>query len=103
MVWVLVTMTPNEQEPEALERYKERAKTVRDEYGAKAFRRWDAEERLVGSFPDTSIRLLQFDSEEQVKGWLEDPRYAEVVPDREKAFSSVTVTILRDLDEKAVR
>ncbi|WP_159886653.1 DUF1330 domain-containing protein [Paenibacillus puerhi] len=103
MVWVLVTMTPNEQEPEALERYKERAKAVRDEYGAQAFRRWDAGERLVGSFPDESIRLLRFDNEEQVKGWLEDPRYAEVIPFREKAFASVTVTLLRDLDEGATR
>lgn len=98
MVYVLVTMHPDERKQAALDLYKDRAKQVRDEYGAQVVKRWDVGERLVGDFADSSIRLLQFDSIEQVKGWLADERYIEVVPYRDKAFYSVTVSILNDLD-----
>ncbi|MNI42335.1 hypothetical protein D3C73_966250 [compost metagenome] len=98
MIFVLVTMTEAEGQLEALQQYKTTATQVRDEYGAKVVSRYEVGERLVGGFADTSVRLLAFDSEEQVKGWLSDERYVEVIPLRERAFRSVTVSVLHSLD-----
>lgn len=94
MVHVLVTLLVNPDEPEALEAYKERAKAVRDEYGCEVVLRTNVVERLVGDVEEESVRILKFPSSEHVRGWLNDPRYLEIVPLRERGYKKVTVTIL---------
>ncbi|KEO84357.1 DUF1330 domain-containing protein [Tumebacillus flagellatus] len=97
MVHVLVTMKDNPNEPEALAEYKRRATAIRDGYGAELVLRMNVGERLVGALAEESIRLLRFPSADHVRGWLNDPRYLEIIPLREKGYERVTVTILEDI------
>ncbi|MBL0387623.1 DUF1330 domain-containing protein [Tumebacillus sp. ITR2] len=97
MVHVLVTLKDNPNEPEALAEYKRRATQIRDEYGAELVLRMNAQERLVGELSEESVRLLKFPSADHVRGWLNDPRYLEIIPLRERGYERVTVTILEDI------
>ena len=96
MVDVLVTLTKNPTEKEALQKYKERAKAIRDEYGAKTILRLNVKEKLIGSFEDQSIRVLRFPSVNHVQQWLSDPRYQEVISLRERGYRNVTLSILEE-------
>lgn len=97
MIYVLVTMSVNPEETEALKFYKDRAKEIRGEYGVEVVKRFDVIERLAGNFEDESIRILKFPSVEHVKNWLSDPRYLEIIPYRDRGYNNVTVSILKDL------
>lgn len=94
MVYVLVTLIPNPNEPEALENYKRQAKAIRDEYGAELVLRMNTKERLLGSFEGDSIRILKFPSADHVQRWLTDPRYLETLPLRDRGYRQVTITLL---------
>ncbi|MBD2434889.1 MULTISPECIES: DUF1330 domain-containing protein [Fischerella] len=96
MVYVLAILTPNPDEPEALENYKRQAKIIRDEYGAELVLRLNVKEQLLGSFEGESIRILKFPSADHVRKWLTDPRYLETVPLRERGYRQVTITLLEE-------
>jgi uncharacterized protein (DUF1330 family) len=98
MVYVLITMTPNYLEEESLNEYKEKAKKIRDEYGAEVVLRQNIVEKPIGDLIGESIRLIKFPSKDHVKRWLNDPRYQNIVPLREKGFHSVTLNILEDVE-----
>ena len=95
MVYVLAALTPNSQEPEALESYKEQAKSIRDEYGAELILRLEVTEQLLGSFEGESIRILKFPSADHVRNWLTDPRYLKILPLRDRGYHKVVITLLQ--------
>lgn len=99
--YVLVSMTHNPEEKDALENYKEVAKKVRDENGAKVVFKHDIEENLIGNSEGKSVRILEFPTEQHVHNWLSDPRYSAVKPLRDKAFTYLSLSILKDKSEKA--
>lgn len=91
-------MLPNNNELQALEEYKIVAKKIRDEYGAKVLFRYDVDKDIIGDFTGNSIRIIEFPSEANVHNWLNDPRYLVVKPLRDKAFSYLSLSILKKFD-----
>ncbi|HEU4962736.1 MAG TPA: DUF1330 domain-containing protein [Bacilli bacterium] len=94
MVQVLITLLANPDEPEALAAYKKQATVIRDSYGAELLFRMNAGARIVGDFAEESVRILQFPSLDHLHGWLNDPRYLEIIPLRDKGYRKVTITVL---------
>jgi uncharacterized protein (DUF1330 family) len=90
----IIEMKTDPKETEALEFYKEVAKTVRDEYGAQVLLRSDVKKTLIGTQGAETVRVIAFPSEESIHNWLNDPRYLAVKPLRDKAFSYLTLSIL---------
>lgn len=94
MVQVLIALTPNPEEQESLNKYREKATLIRDEYGAEVVLRSNIEERMIGNFGYETVRLVKFPSIDHVWGWLNDPRYQEIIPLRDKGYKAVSVVIL---------
>ncbi|MFP7737479.1 DUF1330 domain-containing protein [Priestia aryabhattai] len=92
--YVIISMTANPAQQDALLEYKNVAKKVRDENGARVLLKKDVHKDVIGNFNGESIRILEFPSENNIHNWLNDPRYIKVKPLRDKAFSYLSLTIL---------
>ena len=83
----------NVTDPETYEGYKELAAPTVEIYGGKYIARGGRTEVLEGNWSPVRLVILQFDSIEQAKSWLNSPEYSEVKRIRHQAATSNMVVI----------
>ena len=83
----------NVTDPETYEGYKQLAAPTVELYGGKYIARGGRTETLEGNWSPTRLVILQFDSIEQAKSWLNSPEYREVKKIRHQTATSNMVVI----------
>jgi uncharacterized protein (DUF1330 family) len=79
--------------------YVVRATETETSHGGRALVAADVEHVAEGEWPAERIIVLEFPSLERARAWYSDPRYAELVPLRQKATQSVVLFVEGFLDE----
>jgi len=80
-------------EPVGYEEYKKLAPAAVELYGGKYIARGGKMETLEGDWAPSRLVILQFESSEQAKKWLNSPEYSEVKKMRHQTTNSKMVVI----------
>jgi uncharacterized protein (DUF1330 family) len=88
-----VVVDINVTDPASYEEYKKLAAPTVELYGGKYIARAGRTETLEGNWSPTRLVILQFDSIEQAKTWLNSPEYSEVKKIRHRTATSNMVVI----------
>jgi len=83
----------NVKDADIYEGYKKLAAPTVEQYGGKYIARGGMTETLEGNWSPTRLVILQFDSIEQAKIWLNSPEYCEVKRIRHQSATSNMVVI----------
>lgn len=83
----------NVTDPVRYEDYKQLAAPTVELYGGKYIARGGRTETLEGEWSPTRLVILQFDSSEQAKNWLNSPEYNEARTLRHQTANSQMVVI----------
>ena len=83
----------NVTNPVRYEDYKQLAAPTVELYGGKYIARGGRTETLEGDWSPTRLVILQFDSSEQAKNWLNSPEYREARTLRHQTANSQMVVI----------
>jgi len=89
--YVVVDITVTD--PVGYEEYKKLAPDAVELYGGKYIARGGKTETLEGDWSPKRLVILQFDSAEQAKGWLDSPEYSEARSIRHRTATSQMVVI----------
>ena len=81
------------KDPEAYKQYVARAPASVEAHGGKYLARAGRTERLEGDWLPTRLVILQFDSIERARAWLDSPDYAPVKKLRHQSASTNMVVI----------
>jgi uncharacterized protein (DUF1330 family) len=93
-VQILALVTINEDQPQALGQYLEATMPLLEAAGAKIVQRFVIAEQIVGQTPSQSVMIVEYPSREAVDMVFGSDVYKEIVPVREKAFSSYHVSLV---------
>ena len=80
-------------DPVGYEGYKKRAAATVEQYGGKYIVRGGACETLEGDWKPKRIVVLQFDSMERAKAWLNSPEYVEPRKQRHRAAKTRMILV----------
>ena len=80
-------------DPVGYEEYKKLAPAVVELYGGKYIARGGKTETLEGDWSPKRLVILQFESSEQAKQWLNSPEYSEARKKRNQTANSQMVVI----------
>ena len=89
--YVILYMTVND--PGLFEEYKKRAPATIAAYGGKYLARGGESQVLEGDWTPNRIVILEFDSAEMAKNWLDSPEYREARSMRQRAADSQTIVV----------
>ena len=88
-----VVVDINVTDPATYEDYKKLAAPTVELYGGKYIARGGKTEPLEGDWAPARLVILQFDSIEQAKTWLNSPEYSEVKKIRHQSAATQMVAI----------
>lgn len=80
-------------DPELFEQYKQRAPATIEAFGGKYLARGGHAEALEGDWMPNRIVILEFESTETAKKWLDSPEYREARAMRQQAATSNTIVV----------
>ena len=80
-------------DPEAYEEYKRLAPPTIAAYGGKYIVRGGTVETMEGEWPLNRLVILEFDSVERAKQWLDSPEYVAIRDMRHKAAKSKMIVV----------
>jgi uncharacterized protein (DUF1330 family) len=80
-------------DPELFEEYKKLAPATIEAYGGRYIARGGKAETLEGDWMPNRVVILEFDSTEVAKAWLDSPEYREARSMRLQAATSNTIVV----------
>jgi len=80
-------------DPELFEQYKQRAPATIEAFGGKYLARGGHAEALEGDWMPNRIVILEFESTETAKKWLDSPEYCDARAMRQQAATSNTIVV----------
>ena len=89
--YVIVDITVND--PERYEEYKKLAPPAIAAYGGKYLARGGKSEKLEGNWEPDRVVILEFESIEKAKEWIDSPEYSEARALRHKTASSDMIVV----------
>ena len=89
--FVIADITVND--PERYEEYKKLAPPAIATYGGKYLARWGKSEKLEGNWEPDRIIILEFESLETAKKFINSPEYSEARALRHKTASSNMIVV----------
>ncbi|MEO1229139.1 MAG: DUF1330 domain-containing protein [Myxococcota bacterium] len=94
MTLLIVTATP--QDPEAMQAYGARAGALLVAAGGELLSRGRVTDRIAGE-PEGMSMVMRFPDADAVKGVFGSEAYAELLPLRERAFSSLNIAVAEEV------
>ena len=89
--YVIADITVND--PERYEEYKKLAPPAIAAYGGKYLARGGKSEKLEGNWEPNRVVILEFESIEKAKEWIDSPEYSEARALRNKTASSDMIVV----------
>ncbi|MGE5464517.1 MAG: DUF1330 domain-containing protein [Syntrophothermus sp.] len=80
-------------DPVRYEEYKKLATPTVEQYGGRYLARGGKVETLEGDWSPSRLVILQFDSTDQAKAWLDSPEYGQAKGFRHQASTSKVVVV----------
>ncbi|MCT4555283.1 MAG: DUF1330 domain-containing protein [Pelagimonas sp.] len=93
-VYVIGCVTMNPDEPEAYQEYLTVTAPLLEKAGAKVLQHFAVADDLVGHKPAENVMIVQYPSVEAVHELFESPEYQGVIPVRDRAFSTYSVSLV---------
>ena len=93
-VTVAALVTVNEDKPRALATYLEVTTPLLEKVGAKIRDRFFLQQALVGKQPAKTLLLVDYPDMAAVRAVFESPEYRALIPVRDEAFSTYSVTLV---------
>ena len=90
---MIVLGTPAADGSEALQEYVAGAGPLMKEAGAAAASRYKFEESLVGNDHPAMVATVDFPNADAIRSFINHPKYQELIPLREAAFSDIKILI----------
>jgi uncharacterized protein (DUF1330 family) len=98
MTTLLVTVTPAEGEGEAAGRYLQGVGPLLAGAGGKPGKRLRVTDTITGTAGTAMALVMEFDNAEAITDVFASDAYQALIPDRDKAFSSVEILIAETMD-----
>ena len=92
---LIVNAAVNPNEPEALKRYTEKATPLFTQAGGKAIGRYKVEEAIHSDHVLNMVVVMEFADTDSIKRVFESPEYKALIRDREKAFVSLGIFVVK--------
>ena len=80
-------------DPKLFDQYKQLAPATIEAYGGRYLARGGTTESLEGDWQPNRIVILEFDSMDKAKAWMESPEYREARAMRHRAATSRTIVV----------
>ena len=96
-VIMLTLATPNPNGAEANGRYAPTAMEILTKAGGNRARKMKVVENLVGDVTAGAVLMMEFPSAEAAKSALDSDAYKALLPDRAKAYTSLSILLVQDM------
>lgn len=96
-VTLIVTATPNPDEPEAMKAYLEGVFPILEKAGGEVVRRVSVVKPVIGEQTFLAAMVMEFPSVEAIDAAFASDAYKALIPDRDKGFSKLDAVVTRTM------
>lgn len=100
-VKVIALVTINEDQPMALAQYLAATGPLLEQVGAKILQRFAVQDTVVGQKPAQSVMIVEYPDRAAVDAVFGSQVYKDIIPVRDAAFSTYTVSVAAMAEEVA--
>ena len=93
-VFLIACVTVNPAEPEAYKAYIDTTRPLLEQAGAKISQAFAVDDVDVGKKPAESVMIVEYPDIDAVHNLFDSPEYQSIIPLRDKAFSTYSVSII---------
>ncbi|MCT4557866.1 MAG: DUF1330 domain-containing protein [Pelagimonas sp.] len=93
-IFVIGCVTVNPAEPDAFQHYLDVTSPLLEKAGARVIQQFSLENALIGEKPAEMIMIVEYPDMAAVDGLFQSPEYQAVIPVRNRAFSTYSVSMV---------
>ena len=93
-VFLIACVTVNPAEPDAYKTYMERTGPLLEQAGAKISQAFAVDDVVIGQKPAETVMIVEYPDLDAVHDLFDSPEYQSIIPLRDKAFSTYSVSVI---------
>lgn len=94
MIQLIASLTINESEPEAFQKYFETANPLIETFGGRVVHKFDVGQSIVGKKPSEILMLVEYPSRASVDALFNSEEYKSIIPFRDSAFHVYNICLV---------
>lgn len=94
MIQLIASLSIDESEPEALQKYFETANPLIERYGGRVVSKFDVGQSIVGKKPSELLMLVEYPSRASVDALFNSEEYKSIIPFRDTAFRVYNICLV---------